>query len=260
MIETWSRGPADDNMPEEMIVTTLERVRRHPWWRARAVLAIDLLRKNGHAPPASVIDVGCGWGTNLDALESAGYHAVGLDISRRILERIDHPGRRLIEADLNQPPPPEVESADSLVLLDVIEHIDDDQGVIRQVLPLVKPGGLLIVSVPALPELFSEFDEIQGHRRRYLPETLRAAFDGSEFDIQSIFWWGAWMVPVLRRMRRNSADHSPKPPQSYSDYLRLPPWPGPQLMALAYACERPFALRESLRTGTSLFAVAKRKL
>ena len=53
-------------------------------------------------PSADVADVGCGWGVNLDALEEAGYTVRGLDISRQVLERIDRPSRRLIEADLNQ--------------------------------------------------------------------------------------------------------------------------------------------------------------
>jgi SAM-dependent methyltransferase len=259
MIETWSRGLADDNMPEEMIVSVLERVRRHPWWRARAKLALDVLRAFGYTPPAFVADVGCGWGTNLDALEAAGYRAVGIDISRRILERIDRANRRLIEADLNQPPPADAEPAEALLLLDVIEHVDDDRHVIRQLQPLVRVGGLAIISVPALPELFSEFDRIQGHRRRYLPETLRAAFSDTGFAVQTIFWWGAWMVPVLRRMRLRAVARPAAPPRSYADYLRLPPWPGTQLMALAYAWERRRALKEQLRTGTSLFAVAIRE-
>ena len=258
MIETWSSGPADDNMPEEMIVTTLERVRRHPWWRARAKLALGVLAQNNIKPPALVADVGCGWGTNLDALEAGGYRAVGIDISRRILERIDKPGRHLIEADLNHPPPASAEPADALLLLDVIEHLDDDRKVVRQLTPILRPGGLAIVSVPALPELFSEFDSIQGHRRRYLPETLRAAFQDTGFEVRSIFWWGAWMVPVLRRMRLRAEGRPPAPARSYADYLRLPPWPGPLLMALAYARERRPALRCQLTTGTSLFAVAVR--
>ena len=254
MIQTWSRGPADDNMPEEMIVSVLDRVRKHPWWHARAALALDLLKANGIRPSATVADVGCGWGTNLDALEKAGYSAVGLDISRQILERIDRPGRRLIEADLNQPLPANIDSADALLLLDVIEHLDDDRRIISQLRPLLKPGGLAIVSVPALPELYSHFDEIQGHRRRYIPERLREAFVDTGFTVLRTFWWGVWMVPVLRRMRLRRPDLS----KTYADYLRLPPWPAPFLMRVAYGVERPFARAGLLKKGTTLFAIARR--
>ncbi len=258
MIETWSHGPADENMPEAILVETLERVRRHPWWLARARLALAVLRAEGVAPPASVIDVGCGWGVNLQALEADGYPCVGLDISRQILQMIDQPKRRLVEADLNQPPPVNRELFAGALLLDVIEHIDDDRGTIQRIASLLQPGGKLIVSVPALPELFSEFDEIQGHRRRYLPETLRAAFAGTGFEVEKIFWWGAWMIPVLRGMRRKNADKKLAAAKTYADYLRLPPWPAPWLMQCLYHWEHRRALRGKLRAGTSLFAVARR--
>ena len=259
MIQIWSRGPADENMPEAMLVETLARVRCHPWWAARARLALAVLRANGVTEPAPVLDVGCGWGVNLSALEKAGYAAAGLDISRQILELIDQPGRRLIEADLNQPPPDGRELYAGALLLDVIEHLDDDHGTLGRIAPLIQPGGTLVVSVPALPELFSEFDRIQGHRRRYVPETLRAAFDGTGFAVQNIFWWGGWMVPVLRRMRQKSPATPQAAPRTYADYLRLPPWPAPLLMKGIYAWEHHRALNGRLRTGTSLFAVARRE-
>lgn len=256
MIETWSCGPADDAMPEEILVSVHERVRRHPWWCARVRLALSVLQKNGVLPPAHVVDVGCGWGTNLEALEAAGYRVTGIDISPQILARIDRPDRRLIEADLTQDLPARAgaEQADALLALDVIEHIDDDRGAVRRMAQMLRTGGLAMLSVPALPELFSEFDRIQGHRRRYTPETLRDAISGSGLTVQSVFWWGAWMVPVLRRMRTRT--HAPR---TYADYLRLPPWPGPQVMRLAYAVEEKLALAGRLKTGTSLVAVAVRE-
>ncbi len=258
MISIWSHGVADANMPESFLAETLEKVRRHPWWRARARLALTTLQKHGVTVPAAVADVGCGWGTNLDALEKSGYSTTGFDISRRILEMIDHPGRSLVEMDLNQPLPANHALFDALLALDVIEHLDDDHGAVSSMAKLLKPAGVAIISVPALPELFSDFDAIQGHRRRYLPETLRAAFADTGLEIREIFWWGAWMVPVLRRMR-NRPESAMGPQKTYADYLKLPPWPVPVLMSAAYAFEHGRAAQGSLKTGSSLFAVAVRK-
>jgi SAM-dependent methyltransferase len=197
-----------------------------------------------------VLDVGCGWGVNLLALESGGYTAIGLDSSRQILGRIDCPNRRLIEADLTQELPKQRVSADAMLVLDVIEHIDDDRAFLRRIAQLLLPGGVAVVSVPARPDLFSEFDRIQGHRRRYLPDSLRAAFMDSGLRVSQLFWWGAWMVPVLRRMRSVN--------KTYTDYLQLPWWPLPLAMQLLYALEQPIAMSGKLITGTSLFAVAER--
>lgn len=259
MIRTWSHGNAEDGMPEAMLLDTLDKVRCHPWWRARAKLALATLQAQGVCPPASVFDVGCGWGVNLLALESSGYQATGFDVSRRILEVIDRPNRQLVEADITQPLADGLVTCDGLLALDVIEHLDDDQAAVRQLARLVRPRGVVIVSVPALPDLFSEYDRIQGHRRRYLPETIRTAFASTGLTIVQLFWWGAWMVPVLRRMRQSTGTEGGSPSRTYAEYLRLPPWPVPWLMNLAYAWEHRRALRGSLRTGTSLFAVATRQ-
>ncbi|MGC3960278.1 MAG: class I SAM-dependent methyltransferase [Verrucomicrobiota bacterium] len=258
MITTWSKGPADDFMPEQTLVKTLGVVRKHPWWTARAKLALKVLKTHQILPPAKIADVGCGWGINLDHLEKCGYQAQGLDISRQILELIDHPHRQIYECDLNQPLPQTALGAyDAALLLDVIEHLDDDQGAIRQVSSLVRSGGLIVVSVPALPELFTEFDAIQGHRKRYVPATLQAAFENTGFALQKVFWWGSWMVPVLKRMR-SKQDAAPQP-KEYADYLRLPTWPAPVLMRLLYRWEEHRALKGLLTTGTSLFAVGVRQ-
>ncbi|QEH38291.1 bifunctional 3-demethylubiquinone-9 3-methyltransferase/ 2-octaprenyl-6-hydroxy phenol methylase [Aquisphaera giovannonii] len=259
MITRWSEGLADDNMAEDILVDLGEVIARHPWWRARAALTMDLLRRLGVRPPARVLDAGCGWGTTLEALEARGYRAAGADISRRALEKLDRPGRELIEADLTRPLPPGLPPYDAALLLDVIEHIEDDREALARAGSLVKPGGVLIASVPAQPGLFTEFDAIQGHRRRYLPETLRGAFQGTGLDLERTFWWGAWMVPVLRWQRKaKRAAPGESPAETYRRYLKLPPWPGPLALRLAYALEHRRALAGKLRTGTSLFAVARR--
>ena len=258
MIATWSRGDADDCMPEAMLVETFAKVQRHPWHRARAKLIVRLLRSLEILPPASILEVGCGWGLNLVALELQGYRVTGMDISRSVLEKIDLPTRCLIEADLRNPLPDQFESYDGLLALDVIEHLDDDQGGVRQMTKLLRPGGTAILSVPALPELFCDFDEIQGHRRRYLPETLRVAIEGGGLKVLKIFWWGAWMVPFLRMTRSRNQKGARVKPKTYLEYLSVPPWPAPLLFRLAFALEETLALSGRLRTGSSLFVVARR--
>jgi SAM-dependent methyltransferase len=259
MIERWSEGVADDHMAEDLLVELGAVVRRHPWWRARARLTLRLLHDLGVEPPARVLDAGCGWGVTLDALEDRGYQAVGMDVSRRALEQIDRPGRALVQADLTKPSPTAVDRFRAVLALDVIEHLDDDREAVRRLGALVEPGGALVVSVPALPTMFSEFDAVQGHRRRYLPDTLAAAFDGSGLHLERTFWWGRWLVPVLSRQRRRARSVSGEPPaRVYRRHLRLPPPGGSWLLALAFRIEEKSAIRGAIHSGTSLFAVARR--
>jgi SAM-dependent methyltransferase len=258
LIISCSKGNADDNMPESILVELTGIVRSHPWWQARAELTLALLCQLGIEPPARVLDIGCGWGVTLEALESRGYSVVGLDVSRRTLERIDRPDRTLIEADITQPLPDEIEPFDVVLALDVIEHLDDDRQAIQRLAPLVTPRGRAIVSVPALPALFTEFDAIQGHRRRYLPETLRDAFRDTGLVVERILWWGSWLVPILRWQRGLTRGRPRESTEdAYRRYLRLPPWPLPRVVRAAFALEKSRTLRAKLRTGTSLFAIAR---
>jgi SAM-dependent methyltransferase len=259
MIEHWSDGDADGHMPEGILVDLAPIIRRHPWWQARALLTIDLLRDIGLEPPARVLDVGCGSGVTLEALEARGYRTVGMDISRRMLEKLDRPGRTLIEADLTRPLRSEIPAHDAVLALDVIEHLDDDGEAIRRLASLTRPGGTVVVSVPALPGIYGEFDRIQGHRRRYLPDRLREAFGGSGLLVERVFWWGRWLVPALKRQRyKNRVRPGESAADGYRRYLRLPPWPLSTAARLAFAIERRKAIRGRLMIGTSLFAVARR--
>ena len=259
MIARWSAGAADANMAEAILVDLAPVVARHPWWVARTRLTLDLLDQLGVRPPARVIDVGCGWGTTLEALEGRGYVATGADISRRALDRLDRPGRRLAELDLTAPwaPPADFEPAAAALALDVIEHIDDDRAAVARLADLVCPGGMVVISVPALPDLFTEFDRIQGHRRRYLPESLAAACADTGLILDRVFWWGAWMVPLLRLSRgKDRSRPGDTPEATYARYLSLPPWPAPLAFRAAFALERRRALAGQLKSGTSLFAIA----
>lgn len=260
MIVCWSRGDADHNMDESILVELAGIIEHHPWWQARGRLVVELLRRLRVDRSADILEAGCGWGTNLALLEVAGYAVTGLDISRLSLERLDRADRKLIEADLTKDLPAGTQLYDVVLALDVIEHIDDDSSVVRRLGQLTKPGGLVILSVPALPELYSEFDEVQGHRRRYTRDTLREAIDGAGLlEISRIFWWGQWMARVLgRRKSARRARPGETGAEIYKKYLALPPWPAGYLMKAMFAIDHRRTLAERNVSGTSLFAIAVR--
>lgn len=259
MITTWSRGVAGEHMDESLLVELGASVRKHPWWRARTDLILQVLRQSRIQPPARVLDVGCGWGVTLERLERKGFSTVGLDVSRQALERLDRADRDLVEADITQPLPPSAPRFDAVLLLDVLEHLDDDRGAVARLAPLVRPGGVLIASVPALPELFGEFDELQGHRRRYTMPMVEALVNDAAWSSRT-FWWGSWSLALLRRQRTRPKRANGEPPAAtYLRYLHLPPWPAPLLMRAAYRWEQPRALNERLKTGSSLFTVATKR-
>lgn len=90
------------------------------------------------------------------------------------------------------------EPVDTVVAMNVLEHIDDDAGAIRDLAAKLKPGGKMIIWVPAYMALYGEFDRKIGHFRRYTPTTIRTAVENGGMQVESarpinllggIGWW-----------------------------------------------------------------------
>lgn len=154
---------------------------RHPWELARA----DTLRRllTDHVELGLVrdlLDVGAGdsWFTEtlLDELAPGG-RVVCWDAHYR-------------DDDLHGAPPgimrvrtPPVQRFDVMTALDVIEHVEDDDAfVAAELVPRLRPGGLLVVTVPAHPSLYGDHDRMLGHYRRYRPAEVRRLI-GGHFDV-----------------------------------------------------------------------------
>ncbi len=159
-------------------------------------------------PNANIMDIGCSSGSFLRLLRQQfpDYSVVGADCVRAPLERLSRSMQNipLLHFDLLKCPWPD-ESFDALVLLNVLEHIEDDLGAARQALRILRPGGLAVIEVPAGPELYDVYDRELMHFRRYrmagLVDTLRTA--GFEIVEQShlgfFLFPGFWFVKKRNR-------------------------------------------------------------
>ena len=90
-----------------------------------------------------------------------------------------------------------LEHYDVVFLLDVIEHIQDETSFLLAALRHLRPGGLLVVNVPAIRLLFSDYDRAAGHVRRYTPGGLRKLLDSCGVETQAVEPWGMLMTPLL---------------------------------------------------------------
>ena len=152
-------------------------VRRHPWEVARARFYTRVLADAGLLDaPRAILDVGAGDGylarTLLDMLPT-GSAIVCLDAhyTDDALRRFAVPPRPGLTFTRERP----VGRFDILLLLDVLEHVDDDVGFLSGfVSQNAMPGGVVLIGVPAWPRLFARHDEALGHCRRYTPASCRA--------------------------------------------------------------------------------------
>lgn len=265
MIEVWSEMAAeraDERMPQEILERLGHHVARHPWWLARARLVARLIEREMGPGPHEVLDAGCGWGVTLDRLERAGHRVTGLDIGRSGLERLDNPGRMLVLGDIESGPIPESAQGryDVVLALDVLEHLEDDAGALRNLANLARPGGLVIVTVPARPDLWSEFDAIQGHKRRYTRQSLAGLIErcGGFGRFEAVSCW-PWLVPLARWSRRRPKGAGAGSSwEIYERYVRPPAAPLRWLMGAAFRFSEGRILGGGERDGTSILAWAWR--
>ena len=147
---------------------------RHWWWRAREAMLldrIDRLHRRGSRRPIRVLDVGCGDGLFFDRLERFG-RVEGLEPDASLVR--DPRWRSRIR------PEPLGDSFrggadfDLVLMLDVLEHIEDDAAEMARAAEWLRPGGHVVALSPAHQWLFTPFDRAIGHYRRYTRKTLAA--------------------------------------------------------------------------------------
>jgi len=235
----------------------LDRVEdRHFWFAARrrvvAALARDVMRD---APAGSwVLEIGCGTGGLLAALQSAcpDSRVIGMDLHREALDRARRrSSAALIQADAVHPP--FGVSFRLIGLFDVIEHLPDDAGLLRQVRTMLAPLGSLLVTVPAHPRLWSYFDEASHHRRRYTTDDLRSRLHAAGFRVDYLSQFMAPLLPIMW-LRRRAVSRKRDP----AGELGIVPGIN-ALMNAALAIEAPLIRRRrQIPFGTSLVAVARK--
>ena len=154
--------------------------------RARALRAIE------GVPPGDLLEVGCGAGALLDELAHRGWHAVGVDSSERArqvaaaIAAATGGKQRLLAA-----PDPEWSGCFDLVCaLEVLEHIEDDRAAMRQWAGWLRPGGTLLVSVPAHQRRWNAGDEWAGHYRRYERADLLDVVRSSGLVVEHVECYG----------------------------------------------------------------------
>jgi SAM-dependent methyltransferase len=172
----------------------------HFWFRWRLGAALALVREIGPSldAPLRVLDIGCGSGIVKGQLEAeTAWRVDGADLDRDALARIP-PGRGTVSFyDIHDRRPELAGAYDVVVLFDVIEHLRDRPRFLASALYHLRPGGTLLVNVPALGALMSRYDEAAGHVIRYDRHTLAAELSAAGVEVTRTRYWGLSLVPLL---------------------------------------------------------------
>ncbi|MBM3335854.1 class I SAM-dependent methyltransferase [Candidatus Sumerlaeota bacterium] len=148
------------------------------------------------------------------------------------------------------------EQFDLVVALDLFEHIPDDRGLARELWRVCRPGGWLLITVPAYPFLWSDHDEALGHCRRYTRRSLMELIEATDFEIVRFTSAIALTLPAIAGFRL--AQRALKPRRAPKTHLiALPPALNRLLIALLNI-EARWLRRFNLPFGVSLIALLRK--
>jgi len=174
----------------------------HWWYVARRELFRQLLTGR-LAPGATALDVGCGTGETMAVLRELGATVVaGTDLSDDALGYARHHPHAPVLAARAEQLPFATGCADLVVSSDVLEHLDDDGAGLREYHRVLRPGGVLLVTVPSYRWLWSAHDDRAGHRRRYRRAELTTAVTAAGFRVVLASAFFSFLVPPAALIRR----------------------------------------------------------
>jgi SAM-dependent methyltransferase len=227
------------------------------WFVARRELVRDLLlRHRRDRGNMRILDVGCGTGATLKMIGDLGA-AIGIDASPEALHFCRRRGIESLARGTAQALPTGPESVDVVLALDLLEHLQDDRAAAREFARVLRPGGVLIATVPALPELWSEHDEALAHVRRYRAARLRSILSDADFRIERLSYAITGLlapIALLRLVQRVLPRKRGAPQTAFI----VPPRPINKLLILLLRLERMWLSRFNLPVGVSLVVVARR--
>ncbi len=231
----------------------------HWWYSGRRRVIDEVLRGLALGDAIEILDAGCGSGRNMVELARFGT-VTGLELAdASVAKARSRQVGEVVQGNLEQMPFDDG-SFDLAVSFDVIEHLDNDRAALRELRRVVRPGGPLVVTVPAYQSLWSEHDVVNHHRRRYTRTTLEIAARSAGWQTDATTHFNGLLLPAavahraLLRLRARGG-HAPDAETAVSDLERTPAVLN-RLLELPLRLEsRLIAAGRRIPAGLSLLAV-----
>ncbi len=244
--------------------------KEHFWFRTRNHVIRELVRQTVRKfqPGFRVMEIGCGTGNVLAEINNVcqGGLVIGIDLFLEGLRFARHQvTNSLVQADLFAMP--FYEKFNMICLFDVIEHLPDDEEVLRKMMQMLTPGGYLFITVPAYPSLWSYHDESAHHCRRYDLVELENKLDKAGLKIEFLTHYMSLSFPLVWLSRKlHGGIHKPntlsldRATELTMAELRITPLVNPILIWLLRSETNLLVKRHKLPFGTSLLALVQKPL
>ena len=193
------------------------------WWHVgRRYIISALLNRFLFKSKIQILDVGCGTGRGLQFFSRYGK-VIGVDNSLEALKFCSKRKNKDVLLCSAESLALAGQSVDLIGMLDILEHIDNDLITLKEIFRVLKPGGIIMVTVPSYRFLWSEHDEALNHKRRYSKKDLKSKITKAGFKIKKLsFTITTFFFPILLyRLLQKLIMRSSFPKTSY---VILPDW------------------------------------
>ena len=223
------------------------------WFVARRELAIQFLAQVV-PPDAKILDVGCGTGKGQESFGKLGT-VFGVDFSQDALMFCHERGLERIARANAEALPIQSEVFDTVVTLDTIEHIPDDHKAVSEIARILKPGGVLLLNVPAYQWLWGPHDVALMHQRRYTRTQVRNLLTTNGFKIERLSYHIFFLFPLVALSRFLSKFKKGEPDAKLPS---IPRWVE-AMFTIIQRGEAAIITRSNLPWGSSIVAVARKR-
>jgi SAM-dependent methyltransferase len=184
--------------------SNLGRVEREHWYYAgkRVLVRRWIERAGGMSRESRLLDCGAGTGLFAESMRAVcRVQALDDHAESLALLRTRFAPEEIVEGSATAIPLPAA-TVDCVTALDVLEHIPDDHGAVAEIGRVLRPGGTVVVTVPALMSLWSDWDVALHHQRRYSAPELRTLFGDSQWEILHLNFTNVVVFPAVWLVRR----------------------------------------------------------
>ena len=233
------------------------------WFKSRNKVIQNLFSKYlGKAKQAKVLEIGCGTGYVLTGLKNAfpSYSLMGSEIH---LKGIEFAKKRLPEVEfiqLDATNIPFKEEYDAIGAFDVLEHIDEDVEVMKNVHQSLKKEGLFFISVPQYMFMWSKADDVAFHKRRYTRSEMKQKLESVGFEVKYLSSFVFTLFPLMYISRKlNGKDEKKEATEEDSYEFGISPFLNKTFSAFMKIDEFLIKNGAKLPFGGSVIAVARKK-
>lgn len=218
-------------MDAEAYKEMIELQKEHWWFVARRDVIHSFMKMQMHEISESkVLEIGCGVGGNVDLLSQSGQYR-GIDMHK---PAIDYCTEKFPQFEFQctrvEDIPQEFSSNkfDSIYILDVLEHLDDQVAILKSAQSYLTSNGKILVTVPAFEFLWSPHDEFVHHVRRYTKASLKAVLENAGYKVERISYFNSILFPLaliqrlgMRLLKKKLSTHLSTPPKIINWFFKV---------------------------------------